>query len=107
MKKHVETRPALLINADNDPQRESSILSMKFKVRKHHVRNGRIDIRCEAAILQSYKRSRDEEIFVRTTNSALKNTSNQQFHSKAANSEALGLLKTNLITILALLGTLA
>ena len=74
------------VNADNDPQRESSILSMNFKVRKHHVHEGRIGVRCEASILNIYQRGRDKEIFVRTGHNsyAEKNTStNHQFHSLA------------------------
>ena len=74
------------VNADNDPQRESSILSMNFKVRKHHVHEGRVGVRCEASILNIYQRGRDKEIFVRTGHNshAEKNTStNHQFHSLA------------------------
>ena len=82
----VDLTPALIVNADNDPQRESSILSMNFKVRKHHVHEGRVGVRCEASILNIYQRGRDKEIFVRTGHNshAEKNTStNHQFHSLA------------------------
>lgn len=94
----VELTPALIVNAGNDPQRESSILSMNFKVRKHHMRDGRISVRCEASILNIYRRSREEEIFVKTNSHnshAEKNTStNHQFQSAAV------ALKMELATIM-------
>jgi hypothetical protein len=39
---------------------------MRFKVLLHHVKEARIQIRCEASILNIYKRDRLEEIFVKT-----------------------------------------
>ena len=88
----------IIVNAGNDPQRESSILSMNFKVRKHHMRDGRISVRCEASILNIYRRSREEEIFVKTNSHnshAEKNTStNHQFQSAAV------ALKMELATIM-------
>ena len=61
---------SLITNEEVEPHRESSLLSMHFKIRKHHVRDGRIQISCEASMLNVWKRSKLEEIFVKTHNDA-------------------------------------
>lgn len=77
--RRVDLVPSIIINEEREPQLESSILSMHFKVRKHHVRDSRIEVRCEATILNIYQRSRLEEIFVKTHNAETLATPNNEY----------------------------
>ena len=61
-------------------QSESSILELNFKIKKHHVRRGGIEIRCEASIMNGYhSKSKLEEIFVKTHNAEKMNTHNYEY----------------------------
>ena len=50
----------------NEPYRERPVLSLQFKINRKHVRKGRINIRCEASILDVWKQSKNVEILVQT-----------------------------------------
>jgi hypothetical protein len=50
-----------ITNEEEKPQTESSVLSMKFKVRKHHVHHGKMHVRCNAAIMNIYQESKKKE----------------------------------------------
>ncbi len=98
----------LIVNEQEDPQTESSILSMEFVIKRHHVHNGRINIRwplrnisnlyytserrmrrntspsfcrCEASILSVYKKDKEVHIFVETHTAA--NLSNNKDGSES------------------------
>ena len=68
--RRVNVVPALIVNEERDPKRISSILSLHFRIKKHFVRDARIEVRCEASILNIYRRSKLAEIFVKTHNNA-------------------------------------
>ena len=67
MGRRVELHQSKIVNEERDFKSESSILELKFRVKKHHVRNGAsIEVRCEASILNGYHRkSKLAEIFVK------------------------------------------
>ena len=101
--RRVNLSSSLITNEEQDPKRESSILSIKFKVRKYLVQNARIDIRCEASIFNTYHRSKTVQVFVKTPASAENlATHNQEYSSKAEVSGSKALILYHLI-LLALL----
>ena len=64
--KRVDVEQSHIVNEGQNPQLESSILSLNFKIRKHHVHNSRIMVKCLATIPQAgYKRHNLKEIFVK------------------------------------------
>lgn len=83
--RRVHVSSSLITNEDHDRHvdRESSILSLNFKVKKHHVRDARIEIRCDATIFNIYNRSKLEEIFVKTHEAENLATHNYEYSSKA------------------------
>ncbi|TRY78720.1 hypothetical protein TCAL_13275 [Tigriopus californicus] len=97
----ISLRQFLIVNEEDTPQTESSILSMKFHVRKNHVRQGRILIRCEATILNAYRGDKTKEIFVRTHQAA--NLSNNKYSSIASKVSIAATLSW-LINLLVLIG---
>ena len=50
----------------DEQYRDRPVLSLQFKINRKHVRKGRINIRCEASILDVWKQSKKVEIFVQT-----------------------------------------
>eukprot|EP00095_Tigriopus_kingsejongensis_P001102 maker-scaffold497_size155254-snap-gene-0.10 protein:Tk01102 transcript:maker-scaffold497_size155254-snap-gene-0.10-mRNA-1 annotation:"PREDICTED: uncharacterized protein LOC102680362 isoform X2" len=84
----ISLRQFLITNEEDKPQTESSILSMQFHIRKHHVRQGRILIRCEATILNAYRGEKTKEIFVRTHQAA--NLSNNKYSGLGHAMHSLG-----------------
>ena len=78
--KKVSLRRSLIVNEERDYQSESSILELNFKIKKHHVRRGGIEIRCEASIMNGYhSKSKLEEIFVKTHNAENLATHNYEY----------------------------
>ena len=57
-------RNYVITNEQERPQTESAVLSMRFRVRKHHVHLGRIHVMCRASILDVYQSETDVEICV-------------------------------------------
>ena len=43
--KHLELNNYLIVDEADRNQLESAVLSMEFKVKKHHVHNGRIHVK--------------------------------------------------------------
>ena len=84
---------SLIVNEESDPKRESSILSLHFRIRKHHVKDARIEVRCKASILNVYNRSKMAEIFVKTHNNAENlATHNHEFSSLAVKNHHFSLI---------------
>jgi len=85
----VSLRRSLIVNEERDYQSESSILELNFKIKKHHVRRGGIEIRCEASIMNGYhSKSKLEEIFVKTHNAENLATHNYEYSSHGASTSA-------------------
>ena len=97
---------ALITNEENQRNRESSLLSMQFKIRRHHVKNARIDIRCEAKIFNMFSRTKDAEIFVKTHSAENQHQPLNNFHSSQHSSMIIfefGKFKIIFLTFLVLL----
>ena len=82
----IKLNSALITNEENRRNRESSLLSMEFKIRRHHVKNARIDVRCEAKIFNMFSRTRDVEIFVKTHSAENQHQPQNNFHSSQPSS---------------------
>ena len=82
----IKLNSALITNEENERNRESSLLSMQFKIRRHHVKNARIEIRCEAKIFNMFSRTRDKEIFVKTHSAENQHQPQNNFHSSQPSS---------------------
>ena len=55
-----------ITNEGSQWQTESAVLCMQFRIQKHHVHQGRINVRCRAFIMQIYQRDVSREVFVKT-----------------------------------------
>ena len=64
----------LIVNEEKNPQTESSILSMVFRVKRHHVKEGVMTVTCLASIMSIYNRSRTVEMYVKTPEVSQGNT---------------------------------
>ena len=65
---------------ERDYQSESFIFELNFKIKKHHMRRGGIEIRCAASIMNGYhSKSKLEEIFVKTHNAENLATHNYEY----------------------------
>ena len=118
-----EMRRATVLNTmikDQGPNRVSSILSLSFKVKKHHVHNARLgtiwvhfillyfaqnlftEIRCEASIFNTYRRSELQEIFVKTHEAGNLATAPNHSYASFANKYHLSQLLYIIVLVTAL-----
>ena len=65
-RQRIHLKDYLVVNEERNPQTESAILSMKFKVRRHFVKDGMMRVTCVASIMGAYQRNRTVDMFVRT-----------------------------------------